>query len=330
MYDKGLSVLEQYGLEAAAVYRGRGALICDTKEGMVLIREFYGTQKRLEYQAELLSSVSKSGELLTDEILANQEGSYISLDKENVPYVVKRWYQGRECDTRSESDIYAGISAMAALHKVMQMPVQAHYVKEPLSQEFQRHNAELRKIRKFVSVKRKKKDFELQFLDSIRGYLKHGEEALKRLENSKYANLREKALEAGMVCHGDYNQHNVWMLEPREEKKIAVTNFDGWNYDVQIADLYQFMRKILEKHDWDFEIGKNMLNKYQEVKALSKEELENLSIRFAYPEKYWKLANYYYTHNKAWISEKNLEKLGKLTAQYEKWRSFVERIQCGI
>lgn len=47
-----------------------------------------------------------------------------------------------------------------------------------------------------------------------------------------------------------------------------------------------------------------MLNKYQEVKALSKEELENLSIRFAYPEKYWKLANYYYTHNKAWISEK--------------------------
>ena len=62
----------------------------------------------------------------------------------------------------------------------------------------------------------------------------------------------------------DYNQHNVWMLEPREEKKIAVTNFDGWNYDVQIADLYQFMRKILEKHDWDFEIGKNMLNKYQD------------------------------------------------------------------
>ena len=45
MYDKGLSVLEQYGLEAAAVYRGRGALICNTKEGMVLIREFYGTQK---------------------------------------------------------------------------------------------------------------------------------------------------------------------------------------------------------------------------------------------------------------------------------------------
>jgi len=329
LYDKGLSVLEQYGLEAAAVYRGRGALICDTKEGMVLIREFCGTKKKLEYQAELLSSISQSSEILVDEILVNQEGSYISVDKENVPYIVKHWYQGRECETRSESDIYAGISAMAALHKVMQMPIQEHYVKEPLNREFQRHNAELRKIRKFVSVKRKKNDFELQFLDSIQGYLKHGEEALKRLESSKYESLREQTLENGTVCHGDYNQHNVWMLEQKMGKEIAVTNFDSWNYDMQTADLYQFMRKILEKHDWDFEIGKNMLNKYQEIKPLSKEELQNLSIRFAYPEKYWKLANYYYTHNKAWISEKNLEKLEKLTAQHEKWRTFAE-VLCSV
>ena len=324
LYDKGLSVLEQYDLEATAVYRGRGALICDTKEGTVLIREFLGTQRKLEYQAELLSSISKPGEVLTDEILANQEGNYISLDKENVSYIVKRWYQGRECDTRSERDIYAGISAMAALHKVMQMPTQMHYAKEPLSREFQRHNAELRKIRKFVSVKRKKNDFELQFLDSIKGYLEHGEEALKSLETSQYEKLKANALEKGTVCHGDYNQHNVWLLEQKAEQKVAVTNFDSWNYDVQTADLYQFMRKILEKHDWDFKIGKNMLNKYQEIKPLSKEELENLRVRFAYPEKYWKLANYYYTHNKAWTSEKNLEKLKKLTAQHDNWRNFVE------
>lgn len=326
MYDKGLSVLEQYGLEAAAVYRGRGALICETKEGTVLIREFYGTPKKLEYQAELLSSISQVSEILTDEILANQEGSYISLDKENVPYIVKRWCQGRECDTRSESDIYAGISAMAALHKVMQMPTQAHYVKEPLSREFQRHNAELRKIRKFVSVKRKKNDFELQFLDSIKGYLEHGEDALKRLEKSGYQSLRKDVLEKGIICHGEYNQHNVWMLDKKEKQKIAVTNFDSWNYDIQMADLYQFMRKILEKHDWDPELGKNMLDQYQETKPLSREELENLSIRFAYPEKYWKLANYYYTHNKAWISEKNLEKLQKLREQHDKWRNFVENM----
>ena len=45
MYDRGLSVLEQYGLEAGAVYRGRGSLICETGGELVLIREFWGTPR---------------------------------------------------------------------------------------------------------------------------------------------------------------------------------------------------------------------------------------------------------------------------------------------
>lgn len=105
-----------------------------------------------------------------------------------------------------------------------------------------------------------------------------------------------------------------------------MTNFDKWNYDIQMADLYQFMRKILEKHDWDIRLGQKMLQAYEQVRPITKEEFENLRVRFAYPEKYWKLANYYYTHNKAWISQKNVEKLNKLTNQHEKWRNFVENI----
>ena len=293
MYDRGLSVLEQYGLESTAVYRGRGALICQTEQGLVLIKEFCGTPKKLEYQACLLSCIGEKSQVLADEILVNQEGNYISSDKDNISYVVKRWYEGRECDTRSEEDIYKGIAAMADLHRVMQLPIQTHYVRQPLTTEFARHNAELRKIRKFVSAKRKKNEFELAFLDTIRRF----------------------------------NQHNVLMVrEKNGEKAIAVTNFDKWGFDVQMVDLYQFMRKILEKHDWNIPLGKSMVQAYEEIRPLSKREKENLKIRFAYPEKYWKLANYYYTHNKAWISKKNLEKLERLANQEEKWRNFVESL----
>lgn len=327
MYDRGLGVLEQYGLESTEVYRGRGSLICDTEKGLVLIKEFNGMPKKLEYQAHLLSCISKKSQVPTDEILQNQEGNYISVDKENNLYVVKRWYEGKECDTRSESEILLGIRSMARLHKVMQIPVQEHYVRQPLTAEFARRNAELRKIRKFVRAKRKKNDFELAFLDTIGCFLEYGEEALRRLTDSGYETLYREVLEQGTVCHGAFNQHNVLMLrEQREERKTAVTNFDQWCYDVQVVDLYQFMRKILEKHDWNLHLGNAMLEAYKEVRLLSKAEEENLRIRFAYPEKYWKLANYYYTHNKAWVSEKNLEKLKRLTHQEEKWRNFAESI----
>ena len=91
MYDRGLSVLEQYGLEAGAVYRGRGALICETDKGLVLIKEFCGTPKKLEHQAKILEKISVSSAILTDQILCNLEGSYISEDGDHVPYIVKKW-----------------------------------------------------------------------------------------------------------------------------------------------------------------------------------------------------------------------------------------------
>lgn len=323
MYDRGLSVLEQYGLEAGAVYRGRGALICETDQGLVLIKEFLGTPKKLECQAKLLEKIAGASPILTDQILSNKEGSYISGDSDHIPYIVKKWYEGKECDTRSEEDICKGAAALASLHKVMSMPVQNHYVRESLYSEFQRHNRELRKIWKFVCGKRRKNRFEQKFLDTVCCFLGHGEDAVKQLEAAGYGELRQRELERGAVCHGEYNQHNILFSEGEIR---AVTNFDKWNFDIQAGDLYRFMRKILEKHQWDPGLGRKILLSYQQVRPLTPEEIENLRIRFAYPEKYWKLANYYYTHNKAWISEKNVEKLERLWEQMEKWRNFVESV----
>ena len=59
MYDRGLSVLEQYGLTAKSSYRGRGALLCQTEKGLLILREFRGSAKRLEKQREFLLQVQK-------------------------------------------------------------------------------------------------------------------------------------------------------------------------------------------------------------------------------------------------------------------------------
>jgi len=104
----------------------------------------------------------------------------------------------------------------------------------------------------------------------------------------------------------------------------AVTNFGHWSFDIQIADLYRFMRKILEKYNWNLELAGEMLREYHKIRPISAEEWKNLRVRFTYPEKYWKLANYYYSHKKVWISEKNVEKLQNLIRQREIWENFAE------
>ena len=82
--------------------------------------------------------------------------------------------------------------------------------------------------------------------------------------------------------------------------------------------------KILEKYNWDVFLARRMLEQYDKIRPISSEEWENLQIRFTYPEKYWKLANYYFSHNKAWISGKNTEKLEKVIAQKKIWGDFPE------
>ena len=52
MYDYGLSVLEQYGLTATGSSRIRGALLCRTEQGPVVVREFRGSEKKLKMQVQ--------------------------------------------------------------------------------------------------------------------------------------------------------------------------------------------------------------------------------------------------------------------------------------
>ena len=73
----------------------------------------------------------------------------------------------------------------------------------------------------------------------------------RMLESSAYKKLRQRALEEGHFCHGEYTHHNILVNGSR----MAVINFEKCSINVQINDLYHFMRKILEKQNYDFRFG---------------------------------------------------------------------------
>lgn len=320
MYDYGLSTLEQYELTPKSTVRTRGALLLKTDQGLLILKEFKGSEKKLKMQQELLLNLKEKG-FLVDSLLKNQEGELVSRDKDHIPYTLAYWYEGKECDTTSREDISKSLCTLAGLHKAMKLPLAEEYMEKSLEAEYLRHNQEIRKIRKFIRKKGAASTFEKDYLASVEGFLSKGEEALLMLQDSGYQELRKESMEEGKVCHGEYNQHNVLILK----KGTAVTNFGHWGFDVQMADLYRFMRKILEKYGWDVSLAKEMLRTYHKERQITPAEWQNLRVRFTYPEKYWKLANYYYSHNKAWISEKNTEKLQTLIKQKALWEKFTEK-----
>ena len=159
MYDRGLGVLEQYGLTAETVLRGRGALICQTEEGWKSIREYWGSPGRMEQQRKVQKHCREAGFLLVDQVLENREGQVVTTGEDGIPYVVKEWFQGNECNTRSREDILKSLEAMAQLHTVMQMEREDGMPGTNLLEECRKHNRELRKTRKFVQKKEDEKSF---------------------------------------------------------------------------------------------------------------------------------------------------------------------------
>ena len=322
LYDYGLGTLAQYELTADRSARTRGALLCYTAQGLLILREFHGSEKKLEKQQELLIRLQENG-INTDYFLRNNQESLVSKDKTEQRFTLQHWYEGKECDTKSREDILKSVRTLARLHILMKMEPVEEYRERSLREEYLRHNQELRKIRKFIRNKGASNVFEKNYLASVEQFLERAQYAVKLLDETDYDDLRERAWREGQVCHGEYNQHNILMLKG-DHLGTAVTNFGHWSFDIQVADLYRFMRKILEKYNWNLELAGEMLREYHKIRPISAEEWKNLRVRFTYPEKYWKLANYYFSHNKAWISGKNTEKLEKVIAQKKIWGDFPE------
>ena len=121
------------------------------------------------------------------------------------------------------------------------------------------------------------------------------------------------------ICHGTYHQHNILMLK----EGVATLNMGQFHYNQQILDLYNLMRKALEKNQYQKRVFEAALAGYEKEKPLKEEDVHTLKILFSFPEKFWKISNQYYNSKKCWMPPKNLEKLKKAIEQNEYRRKFV-------
>ena len=321
------SVLEQYDIVVNSTRKTRGAILCDTDKGPLLLKEAAVSEGKAPALCELYEYLEDQGSIRTDCPVKNREGEYISVGEDGNRYMVKKWFSGRECDIRKPADLLKASGSLASLHIMMQkelmheIPPAAH-----LKEEYIRHNRELKKVRSFIRGVSPKGEFEFAFLKYFEQMYQWAEAAVLEVENSSYDNLYEESICGNHMTHGEYNYHNILMKQGLELTLAAVTNFEKCRRDVQVEDLYYFLRKAMEKYGWKERLGDNMLNAYSAIKPLTKEETEYVKNRLIYPEKFWKIADSYYRSNKAWLSVKNIEKINVAISQTKEKKRFLENI----
>lgn len=323
MREYEISVLDQYHIEVSSTRKIRGAVLCDTKQGWLLLKEAALSEKRVPVLYQLYEHLEKNGYTRVDQFVKNTEGNICSTAQDGTKYILKRWFYGRECDVRKEYEVIETSKNLALLHQIMKGILEIDdFSLLNQSNEYLRHNRELKKVRSFIRAKVGKGEFESAFLECFDPMFEMAQSVYDRFEHSHYEVLYKDSVQQKTITHGDYNYHNVLMTS----EGMATTNFDHFHMDIQAADLYYYLRKAMEKQHWDEKLGDNIINAYASLKPISDTELEYIALRLAYPEKLWKIANTYYRSNKAWIPVKNLEKLKMAIMQTEEKRQFLKNI----
>ncbi len=325
MEDRRISLLSSYDLQVLRTYKGRGALICETDKGLKILREFSGTNGRVAFQDKLLRHISENGICKVDCYVKNKEEQILVSDRMNISYTLKDWYEGAECNVKNVEEIVAAAKNLAILHHDMTVPAWEEIQEMPMhsiKNECEKHTRELKKIRGFMRNRSRKSEFELYFAKHFDLFFAEAISIIDEMKQWDEESFLKGVRTAGQLCHGEYTYHNTLM----NKQEIATVNFEKFQLDTGMRDLYQFMRKVLEKNDWDITIGTKILESYESIRPITSEERRNLYFRLAYPDKFWKTANYYYNSNKAWIPEKNMEKLKKLVEQNPAKHSFLQQV----
>ena len=324
MKPKAVNVLERYDLEVLRTWKVRGAILCEADKGLFILKEFGGSTEKLLLQDAFLTFLCRRGFLRAEELFRNKEGELLTRDAEGCGYIVKTYAEGRECSAgngrEALTDGCAAMRTLAKLHRESFEFKREHAIsfgkKPPMLQEFEKHNRELKKVRRFLKEKGQKSDFE-HFLQQH--YDLFFEQAL-----SVSKQLEEEGPEMGntLLCHGDFQHHNVLFCEDG----IRLINFEKCVWDDSSKDIYHFSRKMLEKSNWQLETGEALLGAYEKEFTLEPANVRQLYYRLSYPEKFWKIVNYYYNRGKAFIPDKNREKLEALLEQEEKRNFFIQNV----
>lgn len=347
MNDRIINILEQYDVTLLRTWKGRSALLCDTEQGLKIIREYTGPIEKL-CVLEALGMRLKEAGFFTDCILRTKEGALFARGRDGGVYIVKDHYEGRECSVTDSSDCVRAVRQLAQLHLHLSVPpsdVIRPLVQKPPAQEescmppeeekpayrfrmfdpvkeYERYNRELKRIWKHLRNKSDKTDFEVFLLHHYPFFMEQAEEALSLFRDAKVGAFYRQEEERGVLCHGDFQYHNILFTDGG----LFVMNYEKCMMDVQIRDFYLFFRKVMEKNGWNIYTGRQLLEAYDAVKPISEAEKYQLYLKLCYPERFRKVVSYYYNSGKAWIPAKNREKIDRLLGQEDARKSFLKNL----
>ena len=94
MQEYERAVLEKYDIDVIGTRKTRGAILCETNLGLLLLKEVKGSEKRIPVLCGVYDFLQRQGYEKVDYILKTKEGECAARMEDGGVYVLKRWVPG--------------------------------------------------------------------------------------------------------------------------------------------------------------------------------------------------------------------------------------------
>jgi CotS family spore coat protein len=321
VYNQPEAILEQYDLEIRQIMKGRGAYICDTDQGIKLLVPFRGSAARAESLCQVLLSLREQG-FPAEQVCLTREGTAVAEDDSGGRYWLKDRIAGSECSTAREEEMRLAVGQLALFHTAAkaaapEAPELLTRNRSEPEELYGRHNRELVKVKNYIHSRRSHNELERLFLEQYPYYIEQAKEAADGIKTRG-----QQGEQTRTICHGAFHQHNVL----RTPQGMRIVNFEAMYWNEPVTDLANFVRKMMEKNQWDVQLGIGLLESYDRIRTLSAGEWQLLYRILLFPEKFWKISNHYQNSHKAWVSERDIQKLGQIIAAEPKRARFLQNL----
>ncbi len=332
MYNQTEAILSQYEVQINQTAKGRGVIYCETNQGELSLCGYRGSKERGEALSCFLQALRKEG-LPVEQIVLSKTGEAVCEEElSGERFILKRCVKGAELGTGRYGELLEAVTSLARFHvasdRICQKWEASEEEKQYLSLLKQggvnvlelrmRHHKELQKVFNFTRSRKKRGEFEQLYMQSVGEMLETSKKSVELLGQF----MGKGKSPRGILCHGDCNHHNFL----RNGNGWQLVNFENVSFNWAVWDLVNFIRKLLEKNQYDEELGLMLLHNYNRVRPLAEEEWWLIYALFLFPEKYWKIANHYMNGNKAWIPARDIEKLKKVIELEPLRKKFLEKL----
>lgn len=239
MSEKLAEVYEQYDMEILSTKKGRGATILNTADGFRILEPFRGSMIRLEQEYVLKQLFLDEGCSNLDYLIPNKEGQLFTCDKYRQPFVLKKHFEGNECDMHNPSDIVRAVEALARFH------IYGKQVADRFLDAWQNATQEKEKKR-IAEIKRAIVDGEeLEKLVYIYEISQKALEEALSLESEKEAEQPEKA--------DKKYSYNVKGISEKEKSKEIDSDIENTfiRHNKELKKIKNFVTKVKRKNSFE-------------------------------------------------------------------------------